>query len=455
MITVSGSGVVPLFSPSKYFGLYALCCVIFGAAFTYPVILVFLQLTGVLTSARLRAWRRYAIVSLVAVAAVITPSNDPFSFLAMAVPLLVFYEAPSWPAGSCTAKPDLMLRPSQLAPPTRRHVRVAVGVVWLLDAALQAQPASFTGDWWRNDLAQSVMGQPAIVNHSVFSLVHVIAPHAALWNSVVVVVQAVLGLALLLGRFERVAILASIPWALGIWWVGEGFGTLPTGFALAASGSPGPVVMYPLIGLLAWPGPRARSSASRSAPSPPRRRSVGAAGRPPGWSCGPARRFCRSPGVSRPGRCWSPTSKEYSGGQPGWLAAVAHGTESLARHHPAALNVTLAVVQVTVGVGILNPKTRRTALGVGIVVSFVYWCAFQYLGGLRRGPRHRSGHRTAHDFLAWSLWPRRAPVGAGRRHDTIRASGFPPRHPEGPARGTTNRRAGLGGTASKVRIASQ
>jgi sec-independent protein translocase protein TatC len=93
MITVSGTGIAPLFSPSKYFGLYSLCCVIFGAAFTYPVILVFLQLTGVLSSARLRKWRRYAIVTIVAVAAVITPSNDPFSFLAMALPLLVFYEA--------------------------------------------------------------------------------------------------------------------------------------------------------------------------------------------------------------------------------------------------------------------------------------------------------------------------------------------------------------------------
>jgi sec-independent protein translocase protein TatC len=93
MIAVSGTGVAPLFSPSKYFGLYALCCIIFGAAFTYPVILVFLELTGVLSSARLRSWRRYAIVTIAAVAAVITPSNDPFSFLAMAVPLLVFYEA--------------------------------------------------------------------------------------------------------------------------------------------------------------------------------------------------------------------------------------------------------------------------------------------------------------------------------------------------------------------------
>ena len=98
MITVSGHGIVPLLSPSKYLGLYALCCVIFGAAFTYPVILVFLQVVGVLSSAKLRAWRRYAIVAIVAVAAVITPSNDPFSFTAMAVPLLILYEG-SIPVG--------------------------------------------------------------------------------------------------------------------------------------------------------------------------------------------------------------------------------------------------------------------------------------------------------------------------------------------------------------------
>jgi len=93
MISVGGSGIVPLFSPSRYLGLYAMCCLVFGLAFTYPVVLVFLEVVRVLPSSRLRAWRRYAIVVLVAVASVITPSSDPFSFLAMAVPLLVFYEA--------------------------------------------------------------------------------------------------------------------------------------------------------------------------------------------------------------------------------------------------------------------------------------------------------------------------------------------------------------------------
>jgi sec-independent protein translocase protein TatC len=92
MINVSGPDVAPLFSPSRYLGLYALACLIFGAVFTYPAFLVGLQLTGVLSSRILRRGRRYAVIVLCATAAVITPSSDPFSFLAMAVPMIVFYE---------------------------------------------------------------------------------------------------------------------------------------------------------------------------------------------------------------------------------------------------------------------------------------------------------------------------------------------------------------------------
>jgi sec-independent protein translocase protein TatC len=92
LIDVGGSGVVPLFSPSKYFTLYVLMCVIFGAVFMYPIVVVGLQLTGVVPSGKWRKWRRPAIVVICAVAAVITPSSDPFSFTALAVPMYLFYE---------------------------------------------------------------------------------------------------------------------------------------------------------------------------------------------------------------------------------------------------------------------------------------------------------------------------------------------------------------------------
>jgi sec-independent protein translocase protein TatC len=92
LIAVSGPGVTTLFQPSRYFTLYMAMCVIFGAVFMYPLLLVFLQLVGVVPSVTWRKWRRPAIVVLAVVAAVITPSSDPFSFFALAVPLVVLYE---------------------------------------------------------------------------------------------------------------------------------------------------------------------------------------------------------------------------------------------------------------------------------------------------------------------------------------------------------------------------
>jgi sec-independent protein translocase protein TatC len=93
LIDVSGTGIVPFFSPARYFTLYVSMCVIFGAVFMYPLVVVFLELAGVVPSVRWRRWRRPAIVVICVVAAVITPSSDPFSFLALAIPMLFFYEA--------------------------------------------------------------------------------------------------------------------------------------------------------------------------------------------------------------------------------------------------------------------------------------------------------------------------------------------------------------------------
>lgn len=93
LIDVSGTGIVPLFSPTRYFTLYVTMALVFGGVFMYPLLVVFLQLVGVVPSATWRRWRRPAIVVICLVAAVVTPSSDPFSFLAMAVPMLLFYEA--------------------------------------------------------------------------------------------------------------------------------------------------------------------------------------------------------------------------------------------------------------------------------------------------------------------------------------------------------------------------
>ncbi len=93
LIGVGGGSLEAFFTPSKYLSLIVLMMVAFGVAFEFPILLVFLQLARVLTSRKLRKWRRPALVVIVAVAAVITPSQDPYSLFAMAVPMYIFYEA--------------------------------------------------------------------------------------------------------------------------------------------------------------------------------------------------------------------------------------------------------------------------------------------------------------------------------------------------------------------------
>jgi sec-independent protein translocase protein TatC len=92
LLEIGGSDLQPLLTADKYIGLVGLMIVAFGIAFEFPVVLVFLLIARVLNTAQLRHWRRYAAVAIVVFAAVITPSQDPYSLFAMAIPMYIFYE---------------------------------------------------------------------------------------------------------------------------------------------------------------------------------------------------------------------------------------------------------------------------------------------------------------------------------------------------------------------------
>lgn len=92
LINIGGNNVASLFGPQKYVNLYVAAAAIFGVVFLFPIVLVFLEITGVVPSRKFRDVRRPAIVGIAVVAAVATPSNDPYSFVGMAIPLYIFYE---------------------------------------------------------------------------------------------------------------------------------------------------------------------------------------------------------------------------------------------------------------------------------------------------------------------------------------------------------------------------
>jgi sec-independent protein translocase protein TatC len=93
LLKIGGSDLQPLLTADKYISLVSLMILAFGLAFEFPVVLMFLLIARVLSTAQLRKWRRMAIVIIVAFAAVITPSQDPYSLFAMAIPMYIFYEA--------------------------------------------------------------------------------------------------------------------------------------------------------------------------------------------------------------------------------------------------------------------------------------------------------------------------------------------------------------------------
>jgi sec-independent protein translocase protein TatC len=93
LATIGGSDIVPLFTADKYLTLVSLMIVAFGISFQFPVLLVFLMMIGVLKSSTLSHSRRWWAVGITTFAAVITPSQDPYSLMFMAVPMYLFYEA--------------------------------------------------------------------------------------------------------------------------------------------------------------------------------------------------------------------------------------------------------------------------------------------------------------------------------------------------------------------------
>jgi sec-independent protein translocase protein TatC len=92
LVEIGGENLETIFSPGKYLGLVTFMMLAFGLAFEFPVVLVFLQLARILPSRKLRDWRRPVAVGIFVFVAIVTPSQDPYSLFALAVPMYAFYE---------------------------------------------------------------------------------------------------------------------------------------------------------------------------------------------------------------------------------------------------------------------------------------------------------------------------------------------------------------------------
>jgi len=91
--TPDGMGIVNQLDLNTFLALELLLILLFGVSFLLPVILVMLNLAGVVTGQQLAKARTFAIFGCFVFGAIATPSTDPFSMTALALPMGIMYVA--------------------------------------------------------------------------------------------------------------------------------------------------------------------------------------------------------------------------------------------------------------------------------------------------------------------------------------------------------------------------
>jgi hypothetical protein len=337
----------------------------------------------------------------------------------------VFSRSPR--VGRAAAQPG---RPPGAAPPAsptlarrRRALQVTLGLIWLLDAALQYQPYMFSKAFVGDVILSSAPGNPGFVAGPVTWAAGVMVSHIAVYNALFATVQLLLGLGLLWRPSVKAALAASAVWAAGVWWLAEGLGGVLTGAASPITGAPGAAVLYVLLAALAWP---ARTGEPPGAPVATSGR-LGSVAPRAAWAVlwGSLGYAALQPASRAPGA----TAAAVSGmadGEPGWVGgldrALAHAVAGHGGQISAALAALCAFAAVTVGLGLLT----RVGVVTAAVLGALIWLAEDF-GEVLTGQGTDPNSGLMLIVLAAAFWPAATAV-AGRA-----TAGGPVRHMPGQA----------------------
>jgi len=296
------------------------------------------------------------------------------------------------------------------APDVRRLLQLALAGIWLLDAVLQYQSFMFSKAFSQM-LAGTASGNPGVVASPINWDATLIEHHGVLLNTIFATSQLLLAIGIAWRPTVRLALAASIAWALGVWWFGEGLGMVLTSSASPVSGAPGAVVIYALLAVLLWPADRSVSAPFTAA------RAVGAPVARALWLVLwlSLAYFALLPGNRAP-QALNGMIAGMESGEPGWLAAIDRNAAALVAHQGLAASIVLAVALVIIAVGVYLPAPAlKGTLVLAIVVAAVIWVVGEAFGTILTGGGTDPNSGLLLALLALTYWPVRTAVRAPAR----------------------------------------
>lgn len=280
---------------------------------------------------------------------------------------------------------------------TRRKIQIVLGLLWLLDGALQLQHQMFTSNFANKVISPSALGQPLIVSGPIHIEVHILLLHPAIFDLLFGLTQLALGALILLRRTTKLGLVSSAIWATMVWYLGEGLGGLLGLHTILLMGAPGAALIYAVLAIAVLPKKNDESPAFWL----PIFWAII-------WMVGAIYQLL--PG-QKTASDLSSMILNNSSSAPNWLASIdihavniinkiSHLPQTASMHMSALqmsrmqtqtssgewIIIILFIIQLAIGLLVLQPGLyRRTAVALGIILLVIFWVIGQSLGGYFTG----------------------------------------------------------------------
>jgi hypothetical protein len=290
-----------------------------------------------------------------------------------------------------------------------RSVQTALGLIWLLDGALQFQSFMYSKGFI--DLINSqAAGQPAWLHASIRWSSNIAAHNLTMFNTLFALTQVAIGAALLYRPTVKPALAASFAWVLVVWWIGEAFGMLFMNMANPLTGAPGAVFLYALVGAIVWPNGRPGGL-------------LGVRGAKIAWAAlwlVMAWLWLLAANSSA-----NATRDAINAAPSGmsWLSTVQDWAANGSAGHGLVIALVLAALSAAIGIAVAANWRAKEFLIIAVALNLAYWVFGQGFGGIAEGNATDPNAGPLFVLLAVAMC---ALLPAGLRNPATPARGTPP-----------------------------